>query len=516
MIRTNLIIILLLLVSTITAQQDPVLMRINGKDVLRSEFEHFYRKDRACANIEKGTPDEYVDLFVNFKLKVQAAENSALDTVQLFRKELEEYRLQLVKSYLMDEEATGKEARLLYDKIINNPRAGQICVSHIFKYLPQNVTSHTLREAEVQMDSIYEYLQKNNTDVAFETCVEKFSDEKKSFQISWLQMPTEFEDIVFDLKVGEISRPFYTPQGIHIAKVLERKEMLPFETLKNEIIRRQTHRRKMDKGTETLVEKLKMEYHYTPNNFGIDELIANGCTNRTLFTLDGNDYTSKDFALFAHAHPGGTRRQLEGFVMKSVLDYESSHLEQKYPDLCYQILEYRDSLLLNRITEKEIEQRVLSDESGLKTYFDEHRSDYHWETARFKGVVLHCSTKRIAKQARKFLKNMPENEWQDAIRLTFNAGSQLQIQSEQGIFAPGDNVFVDDLVFKREDATPIMLFPFTTVLGKKIKGPEDYQEVREALITDYRDYLEKQWVAQLHTSGKVEINQEVLKTVNKH
>ncbi len=516
MIRANLTIILLLLAVTITAQQNPVLMRINGKDVLRSEFEFFYNKDKAGSGLEKKTPDEYVDLFVNFKLKVRAAEDAGLDTVALFRKELEEYRQRLVKSYLTDEEVVEKEARQLYDKMKNDYRTGQVRVSHIFKYLPQNATALSLRETEVQMDSIYEFLQKNNTDIAFKTCVDKFSDEKQAFWVSWLKMPVEFEDTVFNLKAGEISRPFYTPRGIHIVKVLERKEMPEFETVKDEIIRTQTRRYRMDKGTKSFVEKLKKEYRYTPDNSGMDELIARGHTDRTLFTLDGKKYTGKEFSRFAIAHPAGIHKQLEGFIMKSVLDYENSRLEQKHPDLRYQVLEHRDNLLVYRITEKEIEQRALADESGLRAYFDEHRSHYQWKEPRYKGIVLHCATKRIAKQARKFLKHLPENEWKDAIRLTFNVGSQSQIQSEQGVFAPGDNVYVDDLVFKKKHATPVMSFPFTTVLGKKVKGPEDYREVREALITDYQSYLEKQWMDRLRANSKVEIKQEVLKTVNNH
>ena len=109
-----------------------------------------------------------------------------------------------------------------------------------------------------------------------------------------------------------------------------------------------------------------------------------------------------------------------------------------------------------------------------------------------------------------------EEEWKDAIRLTFNAGAQPQIQAEQGVFAPGDNAYVDDLVFKGKDATPLVSFPFTAVLGKKVKGPDDYQEVKDRLVADYQTYLDGRWVDRLRSSAKVEINQEVLKTVNNH
>ena len=139
----------------------------------------------------------------------------------------------------------------------------------------------------------------------------------------WLQMPAEFEDIVFGLNAGEISRPFLTPQGIHIVKVLEQQEILPFERMKDKIIRCQTRRHGMDKGTRAFVEKLKKEYHYMPDKAGIDELLAKGSTSRTLFTLDGKAYGGKEFVGFAAAYPAGMRRQLEAFTVKTILDYET-------------------------------------------------------------------------------------------------------------------------------------------------------------------------------------------------
>ena len=328
-------------------------------------------------------------------------------------------------------------------------------------------------------------------------------------------MPAEFEDTVFKMKPGEISRPFFTPQGIHIVKVLERKDILPFEDVKDEIIRRQTRRHGMDKGTESLVEKLKKEYHYTPDKAGMDELLAKGKTEKKLFTLGGREYTGQMFANFAIAHPQGIQRQLKGFIMKSVLDYEYSRLEQKYPEFRMLMQEYRDGMLLFEISNREIWERVPSDEVGMAAYFDKHRSDYHWKNPHYKGIVIHSATKRIGKQVRKLLKSLPEEEWQDAIRLTFNAKKQ-QVQAEQGLFALGDNIYVDDEIFKKEKAEPIPSFPFTTFLGEKIKGPEGYQEVRGLLAGDYQNYLEERWVARLRAASKVEINQEVLKTVNKH
>ena len=247
MIKSCLAVIFLWLGWNVFAQQDPVLMRINGKDVLRSEFEYSYNRDKSLLALKHATPGKYVEHFVNFKLKVGDAEAAGLDTAFAFREEVENYRARLVESYLTDTVEADAAARRWYDRMKAHHRGGQVRVRHIFKYLPQNVSSDALRDAVARMDSIYEYLRKNPGDNAFDACVERFSDDKRSLWVSWLQMPVEFEDVAFELPVGGLSQPFFTPQGIHIVKVLERRELPPFEKVKDEIMARQS-RHEADRG----------------------------------------------------------------------------------------------------------------------------------------------------------------------------------------------------------------------------------------------------------------------------
>ena len=106
------------------------------------------------------------------------------------------------------------------------------------------------------MDSIYEYLRRNQTSEAFDACVKRFSDEKQPFWVSWLQMPIEFENVAFELSAGEVSQPFFTPQGIHIVKVIERMEMPSFDDVKNGMEVCRAYRHGTDWGVEAQVEKL--------------------------------------------------------------------------------------------------------------------------------------------------------------------------------------------------------------------------------------------------------------------
>ena len=150
----------------------------------------------------------------------------------------------------------------------------------------------------------------------------------------------------------------------------------------------------------------------------------------------------------------------------------------------------------------------------MATYFKFHQEDYRWKSPRYKGIILHCADKKIAKQAKKLLKKAPEKEWADTLQKTFNTSGDEKIKVEQGIFADGDNKYIDKLVFKKGEFEPVMYYPFTIAVGEKRKGPDDYREVIERVRKDYRNHLYTYWERELLASGKVEINEEVLKTVN--
>ena len=83
--------------------------------------------------------------------------------------------------------------------------------------------------------------------------------------------------------------------------------------------------------------------------------------------------------------------------------------------------------------------------------------------------------------------------------------------------AGGDNALVDKDVFKKDtvDTAP-QGYTFSDVYGKTIKTPENMGDVREQVVADYQDQLEKQWVAALRKKHKVVVDKQVLATVNNH
>ena len=174
-------------------------------------------------------------------------------------------------------------------------------------------------------------------------------------------------------------------------------------------------------------------------------------------------------------------------------------------------------MLLYEISSREVWDKAASDEIALKAWFDTHKKNYTWDEPRYKGMAYHVKTKEDVKAVKKCVKNLPFDQWAEALRSTFNPDSIIRIRVEKGIFKVGDNPTIDKMVFKQAvTASPDEKYPIDAVCGKKLKRPDDYTDVRQQVVEDLQDYLEQEWVASLRRRYQVEVNEEVLKTVNKH
>lgn len=113
-------LLLLSLLSTtmVFGQSDPAIMTINGQPVSRSEFEYSYNKNNAEGVIDKKSIADYVDLFINYKLKVQAALDARLDTLSSFKQEFLTYRDQQIRPSFLTNSDIEKAARDIYQEMI--------------------------------------------------------------------------------------------------------------------------------------------------------------------------------------------------------------------------------------------------------------------------------------------------------------------------------------------------------------------------------------------------------------
>ena len=501
--------------SCLFAQSDPVLLRINNEEVTRSEFEYIYNKHNSQNVLEKKTLPEYMELFINFKLKVAAAQREGLDTTNAFKDELNGYRMQVAKSYLTDEDAERYYLEQLYEEMKIGGKAHRVKILQILRRLPQNVSKSEIAQAQQQMDSIYNVIQQSGGS-NFDEMVSRFSDDKRMQTFGALQVTENFADQVFALPVGSITRPFFSAYGLHIVKILDKGDLLTFDEMKRDFETRSMRREGHTLGTSIRINSLLDEYRFTPVAEAVQELYANGKTDKILFYLDGQPYDGQLFRQFALSHPMQVNDQYNAFIKKTVLDYENSRLEEKYPDFRLLIQEYHDGMLLFEISCRKVWDLAQNDEVGQSAYFTAHAKDYNWELPRFNGVVVHSSDRKMLKQIKKQLRKItpPLNKYTVEKHLTALGLSPLVV--EDGVYAVGQNQYVDHYIFKVGPLVSMPDYPYTYVYGDKQKGPSDYREVRGQVISDYQNFLEQAWIKELRSNSKVEINQEVLKTVNNH
>ena len=464
----------MLLCGTLSFAQtsDPVVMTINGKNIARSEFEYSYNKNNADGVIDKKSVADYVDLFINYKLKVEAAKAAQLDTMKSFQTEFAGYRDMQVRPAMITDADVEAEAKKIYQQtqqqIDNN--GGLVKVAHILLIVSQKATADEQKAAKERIDSIYAALKGGAN---FAEMAKKYSQDPGSAKnggelplIYKGQTLKEFEDQAWALNDGEMSKPVLSAAGWHIILKQGHQNFYSYESQRDAIMK--------------FIDQRNLR----------EQIIDN-----KLDSLTKVEHTTK------------------AELLKAKLD----EMEAKDLTLKYLIQEYHDGLLLYEISNRAVWDKAQKDVAGLTSFFKKHKKDYKWEQPRFKGIAYHTREVADINNVKNAIKKVAFDEWAEVLRKTFNSDSVLRIRVEKGIFKKGDNALVDREAFGVDTIVkPMKDYPNMAIYGKVLKAPKELSDVRALVVADYQDYLEKQWVADLRKQFAVKVNEDVLKTVNKH
>ena len=198
--------------------QNEVLLTIDGQPVLRSEFERIYHKNSNIEGYENKPPAEYLDMFVNFKLKVLEARNLGFDTLTSFINELAGYREQLSRPYLQDRSMIDELVSEAYQRTIKEVNA-----SHIMVKLPPNASPADTMGA---YNKIMDLKKRLASGESFEKIAREESDDPSGKinggKLGWFSaftMVYAFENAAYKLNEGEYSEPVKSRYGYHIIRV---------------------------------------------------------------------------------------------------------------------------------------------------------------------------------------------------------------------------------------------------------------------------------------------------------
>ncbi len=616
---------------------DPVLMTINGKDVRQSEFEYLYHKN----NLQQLAPqsiDEYIEMFIVYKLKVADAEAAGLHQTDAFTKEFNGYCAELSRPYLRDsivekrliEEAYARMAtsrkvshimlplgstydekeanRMKIDSIrtaivngsadfgemavryssdrsarVNNgsmgyinvnsypypfektawetpvgeispviedapfgfhiirvederPNPGKVEARHILK-LTNGLSEEEGAAKKAQIDSIYNLLA-NGGD--FDAIARAESEDPGSAanggRLGWFgpgEMVKEFEDAAFGLKDGGISAPFKTAYGYHIVQTLAHRGIGSLaeesERIKAAISR---DMRSVMPETERMAQ-LKAELGVKIDSTGLmqarsrmtgdspaeqlrslqaDNSLIATVGNRTISIGDVINYIPSNVLEGANDAFTVLNSGLENKINETVVEETRKNLAENNSEYRNLTNEYRDGILLFEISNRNVWERSTSDTEGLQKFFSANRAKYTWDKPHYKGYVIFATNDSIAGEAQKYLAaNQVEN---DSLVSVMRANYGRNIKIEKVVTGKGENAIVDNVAFNGErPEAPGRWTAWFGYAGRVIDTPEEANDVRGAVASDYQQQLESEWIKALRKKYKVKLNKKALKAL---
>ncbi len=259
--------------------QKETLMTINGKPVSAEEFLYIYEKNNQAGAIDPKTMDEYLDMFINFKLKVAEAEAQGIDTTEAFKKELKGYRAQATPKYLQDEQAMDSLIEMSWRHMAKDRRAAHIAIQ-----CPMSADSAQQADALAKINEAYERVVLGKEVLkgkgkkaklvrqpveAFDAVARELSTDpsvqETGGELGWItpfRYVYPLEQAVYDTELGKISKPFRTQYGWHIVLVEEEKD---HKEVKARHIMKMVPDANMDAEKKALIDSIAKIL--TPENF---------------------------------------------------------------------------------------------------------------------------------------------------------------------------------------------------------------------------------------------------------
>ena len=222
-------IVSILMISAGMAQNaEKTLMTVGDENITVEEFWNIYQKNNTDKAIDKKSIDEYLDLYTNFRLKVNEAKALKRDTSEAFKKELNGYRDQLAKPYLVDEDINDRLMQEAYERMKKDVR-----VSHILLFLNEDALPEDTARVYNKIKKIRDEIVSGK--ISFADAAVKYSDDRSARDMpaqgrrparvgnkgdlgyfTVFDMVYPFEVAAYNAKLNEPTQPVRTRFGYHL------------------------------------------------------------------------------------------------------------------------------------------------------------------------------------------------------------------------------------------------------------------------------------------------------------
>lgn len=604
------------------------LMTIADEDISTDEFLKVYRKNLDLVlNQDQKEFNHYLDLFINYKLKLAEAKALGYDKKDSYLKEFKMYEDQLSKTYMTDKKVSEALLKEAYDRTANEVKAQHILVRlkqgedtlqayniiqslrprliqeefstlrnelhdgnsifvedlgyfsafkmvydfenvafktavgsvsepfktqfgyHVVKVLDKRASRGQVEVAHIMISNskkdstiipkqrIAELYRLVVQGESFEDLAKQFSDDKSSALNGGVLKPFKsgeinseiFVETAFGMSnVGEISKPIQTQFGWHILKLISKRPIEDFNTLRprlEENVKRDSRSQIIRKN---IIDTLKNRYKISepnPQNFSqyfqrqeVGWSVINTKAESVFLTIEKETFSYDDFLI----HLNKTKKmadkaidlseflnqQYHIFLDQKLWDYKKNHLAEDHLEYAEVLQEYKDGLLLFDLMQDNIWEAAKTDSLGLRKHYQSNLALYT-SPEKIVGSIVKSSQKKSLKAVQKMWSKGLDN---DTISKKLNTKKQLIITTT-GTFEKTNPLLPKNIKFKKgiseiiPDGNSFYLVNITAILPQTLLS---FNQVRGQVISHYQKKLEAQWIDELRQKFKVKINNKAL------
>lgn len=423
---------------------------------------------------------------------------------------------------------------------------GKVLTAHIMKAVPQGTGEVELKKAEEDIRRIHKELEEG---ASFSELAKKYSDHKESGvsggKLNWFgtgEIISEYAEAAFSIAdTGKFSKPVRSPYGWHIIKLLEKRAPGSFDEMRSYLESRLNQSYLNSASKKSLIEKLKKEYRYKLNEssfswfvLNTDTMIIKGVSKYdrsnlppgSLYSFAGQTLSNRDFASFIErrgAFPGITdslqyiKQAHDDVLGDQIIKYENSILEKKYPEFRFLMKEFHDGILLFEISGQRVWNRVQTDTTGLREYYESVKNRYL--TSRMIEGKLY-TLRQEGKESRlgsAYRKYSGRKDGDLLLLKKFNSKADSMLVIESGIWTESEKDFL--LKITPEPGTHNVrngTFPAILKISRIIEPePLPFDMLKEQLIEGYQVQLENEWNGQLKAKYTVKVDNDVLADIKR-
>lgn len=449
---------------------------------------------------------------------------------------------------------------------------GQVRASHLMVRVAAEADEAAQKASAAKIKMIADSLAAGSD---WAKMVSRYSDDRgtvpQNGDLQWFstgRMVPEFESAAFALKnVGDISAPVRTSYGWHIIKLTDKKPIDSFENLQEQIKNRLSRDARSQMAEKAVLERLKHEYKFTEDKAAYAEFVSKVDTsvwsgkwtadkakglNKVIFSFADVKFTQNDYAKLVESNGTAPRMPVEVLLQKeydriveeTVLSYERQQLSNKYPEFRYLLLEYHDGILLFALMDKMVWTKAATDTVGLESFYEANKQKYMWgervevayctydgntftnpdkndkfSTANKKNfdskmvAALKAGAKNGDYEAQVLAAMQKFGISPDSISM---GGNSNIFNIVDGQWCDIDGIRIDKNAWGKSKSKVMnhkgRSFVFYLVRNLPAE-PKTFKECRGAVIADYQNKLEADWLEQLRQKHSVKINESVFNSI---